>query len=258
MKLNILCSNACSDNLNVFFSLLFYNVVHTSDHLLICFIMANKKLNSKNIKMLTQESKEEDLGHKLLSSEFGPKSTWSWSIYRAAIDCDSSDGEQVSDSEFDIEAIDCDSSDGEQVSDSELDKIMAKIRRENICHCDKNCYVQVEAMKNVKPRVRFIGGKLEKLPSDSDDSNYSDLPPLQDYEEDDCKIPPLLDDIDIHALLVESVEEKTEILEDPAAAAPLFPHTVGETTFRPEDIFKHPAYKYIKAHIDYKKKTEAH
>ena len=99
---------------------------------------------------------------------------------------------------------------------------MAKIRRENICHCDTNCF-------------------------DSD----------EDYEDDDCEIPPLLDDIDIHALLVESVEEKTEILEDPpaaaAAAAPLFPHTVGETTFRPEDIFKHPAYKYIKAHIDYKK-----
>ena len=58
--------------------------------------MANKKLNSKNIEMLTEESKEEALAHKLLSSEFGPKSTWSWSIYWAAIDCDSSDVEQVS------------------------------------------------------------------------------------------------------------------------------------------------------------------
>ena len=81
-------------------------------------------------------------------------------------------------------------------------------------------------LKNVKPRVRFIGGKLEKLPSDSDDSDYSDLPPLEDYEEDDCEIPPLLDDIDLNALFVESVEEKTKILEDPPAAAPLFPHTV--------------------------------
>ena len=69
-------------------------------------------------------------------------------------------------------------------------------------------------MKNVKPRVRFIGGKLEKLPSDSDDSDYSHLPALEDYEEDDCEIPPLLDDIDLHALCVESVEEKTEISEE--------------------------------------------
>ena len=76
---------------------------------------------------IKEEIKEEAFDHKLLSSEFGPEST----TYRAA-------SPKVKPREFDIEGIDRDSSDGEELSDSELDKIMAKIRRENIVIVTQN------------------------------------------------------------------------------------------------------------------------
>ena len=77
--------------------------------------MANKKLNSKNIEMLTEEIKEEAFDHKLLSSEFGPEST----TYRAA-------SPKVKPREFDIEAIDCDSCDGKNYQIVNLIKLCLK------------------------------------------------------------------------------------------------------------------------------------
>ena len=59
----------------------------------------------------------------------------------------------------------------------------------------------------------LLAANLKNFPV-TDDSDYSHLPALEDYEEDDCEIPPLLDDIDLNALFVESVEEKTEISEE--------------------------------------------
>ena len=61
-----------------------------------------------------------------------------------------------------------------------------------------------------KPKARLIDGKILELSSDSDDSDYSNMPALEGSDEDDGDMPPLVNDLELYLERLEEYQEKSE------------------------------------------------
>ena len=61
-----------------------------------------------------------------------------------------------------------------------------------------------------KPKARIIAGKFGELSSDSDDTDYSDIPALEGSDEDDGDMPPLVNDLTLDLERLEEYQEKYE------------------------------------------------